>query len=129
LGIDEQQMLLEDWVRGQSFLNYIIRLKFSFYEALPHSVLVLGHQDSEVAKTKLQTAYLQFLAAPDVQHHHYVMLLFSPASPLFEQVQVFLATGDVSADLEALAGACVFCTWVHAPSLCVHSATIVFACM
>jgi len=102
--VDDRKLILELWSGGRAFITYSLQLKFGYWALLPHIIVVLAHPDLDVARTKLKKAYAMFLQTPKAEHHYFVILLFSEASQLFGDTQLFLNGGPMSPELKVIAG-------------------------
>ena len=91
LSQDHVRVVMEDFGRARSQLQWVLGLKLAALETLPLSLLGMSHHCIETARACAKRCLLQFASAGDEARHHglSLLLLAHPDNPLQEQVVKF----------------------------------------
>ena len=110
---EDRDTVLKDYASAQAKLENYLAIKFAFWKALPHCLLVLGHHSEHVARSSLTQAKQLYDERRDSDKHHALTKHFFE-SDFSVQLDAFLSGSTSrcdSCDLarEAAAAAFVSC--------------------
>ena len=102
VGSEERATILSDFARGRAFLQFVLKVKLSHWETLPHVLCSASHHDEDMARHGLQKAVNLYRVRDPSEHHGLSNMALGADSELRQEILDFTSGRKRRKDLPML---------------------------